>query len=107
MFRRYFADFSASIVLEANLQRVIDKLFSSNLITKSVYDDITTTPSYSAYVKASKVVSMLYRQIQTSREPQQTLLKICDVLLSTDDQGLKDIATKIKYGMEQLCIEKY
>lgn len=89
------------------MERVIAKLFACRLITKAVYDDITTTTRYSAYVKSTKVVRELQRQIEISREPKETLLKICDVLLSTDDQGLKDIATKIKYGMEQLCIGKY
>ena len=89
------------------MERVIAKLFAHRLIIKEEYDDITTTPSYSAYVKGRKVVRELQRQIQTSKEPKQTLLKICDVLLSIDDQGLKDIATKIKDGMEQLCIGKY
>ena len=99
-------DLSASIGSEANLQRVIDKLFSRYLITRAVYDDITTTPSYSAYDKGSKAVRELHRQIQNSREPKQTLLKICDELLSTNDHGLKDIATDIKYGMEQLFIKE-
>ena len=107
MFQKHFDKLSASIGSEAILQRVFDKLFSCHLITKSVYDDITTTPSYSACLKVSKVVYELHEQIKISREPKQTLLKICDVLLSTKDQGLKDIATKIKYGMKQLCIEKY
>ena len=99
VFQGYFADLSASVGSEAIVQRVIDKIFACRLIIKEVYDDITTTPSYSAYDKGSKVVRELQRQIQTSREPKQTLLKICDVLLNTNDRGLKDIATKIKYGM--------
>ena len=107
MFQGYFADLAATIGSEAILDRVIDKLFARRLIMKEVYDDVTTTLSYSAYDKGRKVVRELHRQVQTSGQPKQTLLKICDALLSTDDQGLKDIATKIKYGMEQLCIEKY
>ena len=105
MFQKYFDELSGSIGSEAILQRVINKLFALRLIIKEVYDDITTILSYSAYVKGSKVLRELQRQIQISKEPKQTLLKICDVLLSTDDQGLMDIANKIKYGMEQLCIE--
>ena len=107
MFQKYFDKLSSLIGSEAILQRVINKFFARRLIIKEVYDDITTNPSYSAYVKGSKIVRELLRQIHISREQKQTLLKICDVLLSTDDQGLKDIATKIKCGMEQLCIEKY
>ena len=107
MFQKHFDKLSASIGSEAILQRVIDKLFACHLITKSVYDDITTTPSYSSYLKVSKVVCELREQIKISREPKKTLLNICDVLLSTNEWGLTDIATKIKYGMEQLCIKKY
>ena len=107
VFRTYIVDFSASIGSEAILQRVIDKLYSHDLIARGLYEHITTTPSYPAYEKGRKVVSELLILIKISREPKETLLKICDVLSSTDDQDVKDIATKIKYGMEQLCIEKY
>ena len=74
----------------------MNKLFTYQLITQDIYNDITTTLCYSVYQKGSKVVTELHRQIQSSNESEQILLKICDVLISTEDEGLKEIADKMK-----------
>ena len=51
---------------------------------------------YSVYQKDSKVVTELHRQIQLSKESEKILLKICEVLISTEDEYLKETAAIMK-----------
>ena len=96
MFQGYFEELCKAIGSEVNFDRIMNKLFTNQLITKDVYNDITTTLCYSVYQKGSKVVTELHRQIQSSNVSEQILLKICDVLISTEDKGLKETAAKMK-----------
>ena len=96
LFQGYFEDLCKAIGSEVNFDRIMNKLFTHQLITQDIYNDITTTLCYSVYQKGSKVVTELHRQIQSSNESEQILLKICDVLISTENESLKETAGKMK-----------
>ena len=96
MFQRYFSAICDAVGTEANFDRTIDRLFTQGLITQPVYDDVTTTSSYSVYKKAQRTVYELQKQINSSPNADKILLKICEVLLSIDDNKLKKTVMKLK-----------
>ena len=93
IFRNHISDLSKRFA--SCLYEITDSLFSERLIGQSILESMTTE-GRSNYQKASKVVHELYSQLQSHRDPEQYLCKICDVLLRQDDQRLKDIANNIK-----------
>lgn len=94
LFRSHFSDICNAIT--STFDRTADDLVTEKLIPLSLYDDVTTTTSYSTYRKGSKIVRELHNQIQSSKDPRQTLLNICQVLLRQDNQKLKDIGADMK-----------
>ena len=93
IFRNHISDLSKGFA--SCLYEITDSLFSERLIGQNVLQSMTTE-GQSNYQKASKVVHDLYSQLQSHREPELYVTKICDVLLKQDDQRLKDIANNIK-----------
>ena len=100
LFQDQFDVIGEAIGSVANFDRTIDKLFARKLVSRAVYDDLTTTNSYSIYQKGTKVVRELNRQIESSKEPEKTLIKICDVLRNIEDRRLRDIVDEIKIKIE-------
>ena len=100
LFQDQFDVIGEAIGSVANFDRTIDKLFARKLVSRAVYDDLTTTNSYSIYQKGTKVVRELNRQIESSKEPEKTLVKICDVLRNIEDRRLRDIVDEIKIKIE-------
>ena len=100
LFQDQFDVIGEAIGSVANFDRTIDKLFARKLVSRAVYDDLTTTNSYSIYQKGTKVVRELNRQIESSKEPEKTLVKICDVLQNIEDRRLRDVVDKIKIKLE-------
>ena len=100
MFQDQFDVIGEAIGSVANFDRTIDKLFARKLVSRAVYDDLTTTNSYSIYQKGTKVVRELNRQIESSKEPEKTLIKICDVLRNIEDRRLRDVVDEIKIKIE-------
>ena len=94
IFRSNFSDICNAIT--STFDRTADDLVTEKLIPLSLYDDISTTTSYSTYRKGSKIAQELHNQIQSSKDPRQTLLNICQVLLRQDNQILKDIGADMK-----------
>ena len=100
LFQDQFDVIGEAIGSVANFDRTIDKLFARKLVSRAVYDDLTTTNSYSIYQKGTKVVRELNRQIESSKEPEKTLVKICDVLRNIEDRRLRDVVDEIKIKIE-------
>ena len=89
-FRKQIAYLSTAI--QPNFVRILDKLQSHCILSDTFIDDVLSIQGNSAYHKASKVVRELYRQITSYRDPCQHLNNICDVLLTEEDQILRNIA---------------
>lgn len=100
LFQVQFDVIGEAIGSVANFDRTIDKLFARKLVSRAVYDDLTTTNSYSIYQKGAKVVRELNRQLESSKEPEKTLVKICDVLRNIEDRRLRDVVDEIKMKLE-------
>ena len=94
LFQSHFSDICEAIT--STFDRTTDDLVTEKLIPLPFYDDVTTTTSYSTYQKGSKIVRELHNRIQSSKDPRQTLLNICQVLLRQDNQKLKDIGGDMK-----------
>ena len=94
LFRSHFSDICKAIT--STFDRTTDDLVTEKLIPLPLYDGVTTTTSYSTYQKGSKIVRELHNRIQSSKDPGQTLLNICQVLLRQDNQKLKDIGGDMK-----------
>ena len=90
MFQGYIDVLSNAIGSEANFGRIANKMVSEKLITKTLYDNVTTTPS-SVYQKGSKIVHELHRQIESSDKPEEIVQKICYVLQQYNDSKLKEL----------------
>ena len=58
-------------------------------------DDILTTKGESDFVKSSKLVNVLQRQLRAHSNPHQYLVKICNVLRSQEHQRLREITNYI------------
>ena len=56
------------------------------------------------YTKASKLMSVLQRQLEAHSDPDQYLVNICNVLINQQQQTLTDIAISILQQLGQLVI---
>ena len=79
-----------------------DCLWSKELISKAVKDEILTTSGISAYERASILLSDFSTSFDDHQQQQQKemLSAFCDVLCDQDDPSLKKIADKMKM---ELC----
>ena len=56
------------------------------------------------YTKASKLMSVLQRQLEVHSDPNQYLVNICNVLINQQQQTLTDIAISILQQLGQFVI---
>ena len=56
------------------------------------------------YTKASKLLSVLQRQLEVHSDPDQYLVNICNVLINQQQQTLTDIAISILQQLGQFVI---
>ena len=66
-------------VISHNLQRVTDALYAAELITQQTKDEMLVL-GLTDYNKASKLVSIIVGQLETSKNPKQYLGNVCHVL---------------------------
>ena len=102
LFQSYFGDLCEAVGAVVNFDRTIDMIYTHNLITQAVYNDVNTTFGQSTYQKGRRVVNELHRQIRSSQDPEQMLHNICDVLQSIDDSKLKEIALNLLKGKKYI-----
>ena len=93
LFRTHFADLCDAII--ATLTSVTNVLYAKGLISFDTYNDIMTAKGDSDFVKSSKLVGVLQRQLQSDRDPYQYLLNICHVLRNQQHQRLRETTTFI------------
>ena len=74
--KRHFSEI-LDVVYDAN--RLANDLWTVNLISNVVKDDIITTPSVPRYEKASKLLNEVQRSLKTSKNP-EALILLCKVL---------------------------
>ena len=80
-------------VLSTTPNRVTSALYAENVIPFEVKTNLLSLTE--DYKKASKLVLVLERQLQTHSDPDQYLHDICRVLRNQQHQTLIDIATSI------------
>ena len=100
LFRTHFADLSDAIT--PTLTSVTNVLYAKGLISFETYNDILTTKGDSDFVKSSKLVGVLQRQLKTHRDPYQYLVNICHVLSNQQHQRLREITTFILQQLGEL-----
>ena len=93
IFRTHIDDLCDAFAV--HFDRIINGLFAKKLIGQSVLES-ATTEGVSNYCKASKLVHILYGLLLVHKDPDQYLVKICDVLLKQHDQVLTDIVISIR-----------
>ena len=91
-------------VLSATPNRVTSALYAKNLIPFEVKTNLLSITE--DYKKASKLVLVLERQLQTHSDPDQYLHDICHVLRNQQHQTLTDIATSILKQLGQSSLHK-
>ena len=91
-------------VLSTTPNRVTSALYAKNLIPFEVKTNLLSLTE--DYKKASKLVLVLERQLQTHSDPDQYLHDICHVLRNQQHQTLTDIATSILKQLGQSSLHK-
>ena len=91
-------------VLSTTPNRVTSALYAENLIPFEVKTNLLSLAE--DYKKASKLVLVLERQLQTHSDPDQYLHDICHVLRNQQHQTLTDIATSILKQLGQSSLHK-
>ena len=104
LFRTHFADLSDAITL--TLTSVTNVLYSKGLISFDTNNDILTTKGDSDFVKSSKLVGVLQRELKAHRDPYQYLVNICHVLRNQQHKRLREITASIlqQLGKSQLIV---
>ena len=82
--------------ITTNLYRVTDALYAEGLIPLDIKENIQAVTGISDYRKSSQLVSVIQRQLESSLNPEQYLIDICQVLIN---QQLTDIATSILHQL--------
>ena len=91
-------------VLSTTPNRVTNALYAENLIPFEVKTNLLSLTE--DYKKASKLVLVLERQLQTHSDPDQYLHDICHVLRNQQHHTLTDIATSILKQLGQSSLHK-
>ena len=87
------------------LHRVTNGLYAEGLIPMETVNNIQTAPAFSDAVKSGQLVSVIQRHLQSSLNPEQYLIDICNVLINQQHCTLADIATSILHQLgECVCV---
>ena len=100
LLRTHFADLTDAIT--PTLTSVTNVMYSKRLISFETYNDIITTKGDSDFVKSSKLVGVLQRQLKAHGDPQRYLVNICHVLRNQQHQRLREITTFILQQLGEL-----
>ena len=76
-------------------ERLAITLYSAELISSSVKDEVVTTPGLSRYRKASLVVSEIERNMSGTNEMEK-FSRLCEVMKAQNDQPLCEIVIKME-----------
>ena len=86
------------------LYKVTDALYAKQLISLQTKDEMLIMGVMTDYTKASKLMSVLQRQLEVHSDPDQYLVNICNVLINQQQQTLTDIAISILQQLGQFVI---
>ena len=82
--------------ITSSLCRVTNGLYARELIPMETVNHIQTAKGISDLLKASQLVSVIQKQLECSRNPDQYLIDTCHVLMNQhQNKSLVDIATSI------------
>ena len=88
-----------------NLYRVTNGLYAKGLIPMETVNHIQTAAAFSDIVKSGQLMSVLQKQLESSRNPEQYLIDICHVLINQQHRTLTDIATSMLHQLgECVCV---
>ena len=103
IFQKHFSKIARAV--SGSKDQVIilaDCLWSKELVSKAVKDEILTTIGISAYVQASKLLSGFSTSFDDHQQHKEMLSAFCDVLCDQDDPSLKKIADKMKMELYEI-----
>ena len=89
------------------LYKVTDALYAKLLISLQTKDEMLVMGVMTDYTKASKLMSVLQRQLEVHSDPDQYLVNICNVLINQQQQTLTDIAISILQQLGQFVLYYY
>ena len=92
VFRTHSDDLATAI--SDSLFQVTNKLYAKRLIPRQTKDRMFVA-AIDNYTKASELVNVIERQLKSSRDPEQYLTKVCDILKCQQQQTLVDIAASM------------
>lgn len=76
-------------------ERLANNLFSKDLISMRVKDDIVTTIGVSTYSRASRIMNDVYREMSSGNEIEK-FKKFCDVLKLDSTDAMRNIILKME-----------
>ena len=82
-------------------ERLANTLYSAELISFSVKDEVVTTPGLSRYRKASIVVNEVERSISGLNKTEK-FSRLCEVMKEQRDQPLSEIVIKMEKEVDLL-----
>ena len=91
VFRTHSARLTAAI--SDSLPRVTDELYAEGLIPQETKENVLLPENN--YTKASGLVNVIGRQLESSHDPVRYLTKVCDILKCQQQQTLVDIAASM------------
>ena len=83
----------------SDTERLANDLFSIDLISYQVKDDVITTNLLSRYQKASKLVNEVERSLRVFNKP-EILISYCEVLRKQKNRSLAIIAQHMSGGYD-------
>ena len=86
------------------LYKVNNELYAEQLIPLQTKEEMLIMGVMTDYTKASKLMSVLQRQLKGRSDPDQYLVNICYVLINQQQQTLTNIATSILRQLGQCSI---
>ena len=86
------------------LYKVTDALYAKQLISLQTKEEMLVMGVMTDYTKASKLMSVLQRQLEVHSDPDQYLVNICNVLINQQQQTLTDIAISILQQLGQFVV---
>ena len=86
------------------LYKVTDALYAKQLISLQTKEEMLIMGVMTDYTKASKLMSVLQRQLEVHSDPDQYLVNICNVLINQQQQTLTDIAISILQQLGQFVL---
>ena len=86
------------------LYKVTDTLYAKQLISLQTKEEMLIMGVMTDYTKASKLMSVLQRQLEVHSDPDQYLVNICNVLINQQQQTLTDIAISILQQLGQFVL---